>query len=66
MIAIIYAAGYGHPAHMLIILLAGTIGNLADSILGAALERKGRITNDLVNGLNTLIATITALICYWL
>src|SRR5205823_4804877 len=63
MIALIYAAGYGHPAHMLLILLAGTIGNLADSILGATLERKGRITNDLVNGLNTLIAAITALIC---
>lgn len=66
MIAVIYAAGYGHPAYMLIILLAGTIGNFADSVLGAALERKGRITNDLVNGLNTLIAAITALICYWL
>lgn len=64
MIAIIYTAGYGRPAHMLLIILAGTIGNLADSILGAALERKGRITNDLVNGLNTLIAALTALICY--
>lgn len=65
-IALIYAAGYGHPAHMIWIVLAGTIGNMADSLLGASLERQGRLTNDLVNGLNTLVAALVGLLCYWL
>jgi uncharacterized protein (TIGR00297 family) len=44
----------------LILLIAGTVGNLADSLLGALLERRGLLTNDIVNFLNTLIAAITA------
>ncbi len=43
-----------------ILIIAGTIGNLADSLLGAVLERRGLLTNDLVNFLNTLIAALTA------
>jgi uncharacterized protein (TIGR00297 family) len=43
-----------------IILLAGTLGNLADSFLGASLERKGFIGNNTVNFLNTLLAAIVA------
>ena len=43
-----------------ILIIAGTIGNLADSLLGALFERRGLFTNDLVNILNTLIAAITA------
>lgn len=62
MIAIIYSLGYGFSVHALWIVLAGTVGNLADSVLGAALERKGRITNDLVNGLNTLVAAVIGLL----
>jgi uncharacterized protein (TIGR00297 family) len=46
----------------LILISAGTVGNLADSLLGALLERRGLLTNDLVNFLNTLIAAITAAI----
>jgi uncharacterized protein (TIGR00297 family) len=44
----------------LILIIAGTIGNLADSLLGALLERRGLLTNDFVNFLNTLIAAIAA------
>jgi uncharacterized protein (TIGR00297 family) len=44
----------------LILVIAGAVGNLADSLLGALLERRGLLTNDLVNFLNTLIAAITA------
>jgi uncharacterized membrane protein len=44
----------------LILILSGTVGNLADSLLGALLERRGLLTNDGVNFLNTLIAAITA------
>jgi uncharacterized protein (TIGR00297 family) len=40
------------------IIVCGTIGNLADSLLGALLERKGLIGNNLVNFLNTLTAAI--------
>ncbi|HEY4335898.1 MAG TPA: DUF92 domain-containing protein [Puia sp.] len=47
-----------------IILLAGTLGNLLDSVLGAALERKGIITNNTVNFLNTLAAALFALALY--
>ena len=43
-----------------IIILAGLIGNLADSLLGATLERKGVLSNDAVNFLNTAIAALAA------
>jgi uncharacterized protein (TIGR00297 family) len=44
----------------LILVAAGTLGNLADSLLGALFERRRLLTNDLVNFLNALIAAITA------
>ena len=44
----------------LIIGVAGTLGNLADSLLGALFERQGRLSNDLVNFLNTLFAACVA------
>ena len=52
------------PSDYLIVVAAGTIGNISDSILGATLERKGYIGNDVVNFLNTLIAAIAAGIIY--
>lgn len=66
LIAGIYSLGYGISRYVLWILIAGTIGNLADSLLGAALERKGRITNDWVNGLNTLVAATVGVLLWWL
>jgi len=48
--------------HFLAIVIAGTIGNLADSLLGAFFERKGLITNNTVNFLNTLIAAASAVL----
>jgi uncharacterized protein (TIGR00297 family) len=44
----------------LLIILAGTIGNLVDSLLGALLERRGWLTNNTVNFLNTLAAALFA------
>jgi uncharacterized protein (TIGR00297 family) len=59
-IALLYAATHRSPAVIGIITLSGTIGNLVDSILGASLERKGYIGNDMVNFLNTLVAGVLA------
>jgi len=46
--------------HFWVIVIAGTIGNLADSLLGAFFERQGRLSNNTVNLLNTLIGALTA------
>jgi uncharacterized protein (TIGR00297 family) len=46
--------------HALIVLAAGIFGNLADSYLGATLERKSVLSNDAVNFLNTLLAALFA------
>ena len=40
---------------------AGIVGMVADSYLGALLERRGRLGNDAVNFLGTLVAAIVAL-----
>lgn len=66
-IALVYAVGFGFaPNTFLIIVIAGTIGNLFDSILGASLERKQYLNNDAVNFLNTAIAALIAYFLYFL
>ncbi|TDO23931.1 DUF92 domain-containing protein [Pedobacter duraquae] len=57
LIALIYA---GLSKLSLIVTLAGIIGNMLDSILGAALERKQLLNNNAVNFLNTSLAAIVA------
>jgi uncharacterized membrane protein len=42
--------------------MAGFLGNLADSFLGAALQRRGILNNDWVNFLNTLIAAVSMIL----
>ena len=59
-IALLYTIKHPALRDIGIIILSGTIGNLTDSILGAALERKGYIGNDMVNFLNTLAAGVLA------
>ena len=54
---------YTDWSNFVIIILAGLTGNVFDSILGATLERKGVIGNNMVNLLNTLTG---ALVCYML
>ncbi|THU38103.1 DUF92 domain-containing protein [Niastella caeni] len=65
MIAVIYVTAYGYSALALWIMLAGFAGNMADSLLGASLERKGWLKNDQVNFLNTLVAAMIGSLGYW-
>lgn len=54
----------GFSVTAVLIGLAGVIGNFADSVIGATLERKGVIGNNLVNFLNTFIAAIVGLVTF--
>jgi uncharacterized protein (TIGR00297 family) len=64
-IALVYACATGWNAQQfLIIILAGTIGNVADTVLGLTLENRHLLTNNMVNFLNTLAGAITAWILY--
>ncbi|MCC8424200.1 DUF92 domain-containing protein [Mucilaginibacter sp. UR6-11] len=55
LIAIVYAVSFGWGVSVCWIVLAGFIGNLVDSVLGALLERKGLMGNNMVNFLNTVV-----------
>jgi uncharacterized protein (TIGR00297 family) len=45
------------PAHFtLAIIYAGVLGSLVDSLIGALLERRGMLSNDIVNLLSTAAA----------
>jgi len=59
LIALVYSTVYGWSLLAVAIVFAGTAGNLADSVLGATLERKGYLNNDRVNFLNTCVAAFT-------
>jgi uncharacterized protein (TIGR00297 family) len=60
-IAVIYCAFTGFDGKtILIIIAAGTLGNLIDSVLGALLERRKVLNNNLVNTLNTLTGALSA------
>jgi uncharacterized protein (TIGR00297 family) len=64
LIAIVYSIGFGWNISFLWIVIGGAVGNLADSILGATLERKNLIGNNVVNFLNTMIGALVCLLLW--
>ncbi|MBE7172002.1 MAG: DUF92 domain-containing protein [Williamsia sp.] len=65
-IACVYATGFGWNKNFFVIVLAGTLGNVLDSVLGATLERKHYLSNDGVNFFNTLAAALAALLVVYI
>ncbi|WP_245957584.1 DUF92 domain-containing protein [Niabella yanshanensis] len=61
-ISVIYAFWQGWSIDLLFIVIAGTLGNFIDSILGATLENTGYISNNAVNFFNTCAAAVFILI----
>jgi uncharacterized protein (TIGR00297 family) len=47
------------------VVVAGTLGMLLDSVLGATLERRGWLTNNAVNLVSTIAAALLAMIAAW-
>lgn len=65
-LALLYGISFGMDETVWFVAIAGIAGNLADSLLGATLERKHIIGNDTVNFGNTLFGAITAMVLYLL
>ena len=59
-IASAYGLGWGWGPAFGWLLVAGTAGNLIDSVLGATLERRGHLSNNAVNFINTLTGALVA------
>ncbi|HEX8460994.1 MAG TPA: DUF92 domain-containing protein, partial [Segetibacter sp.] len=64
LIAIIYYLFFRSFEAAFCIVLAGAIGNIVDSVLGAILERKNKIGNNMVNFSNTVAGALVAVGLY--
>jgi uncharacterized protein (TIGR00297 family) len=62
--AVIYCIGFGWTINFLWIVIGGTIGNFADSVLGVTLERNKFFSNNTVNLLNTCIGALAAMLLF--
>lgn len=63
-IALVFAISYGFHYDSLWIIIAGIIGNWADSLLGATLQRRHYLNNNGVNFFNTALAALVAGLLY--
>ena len=66
LIALVYAIGFGYNSNIIIIVIAGTVGNLSDSLMGATLERRGVFGNNTVNFLNTAVGAAVCFLLAWI
>ena len=66
MIALVFACFQQFDKRFIVIVVAGTVGNIMDSLLGATLEKRQVIGNNAVNFLNTISAAITAALLMWM
>ena len=64
MIAIVYFLFFKSYEQAIFLIIAGTMGNFADSVLGATLERKKQIGNNTVNFLNTIAGALIATLLF--
>ena len=64
LIAMIYSVRTGWSQPFWWIIIAGTLGNFSDSMLGATLERRRLLKNNAVNFLNTLVAATVIYLFY--
>jgi uncharacterized protein (TIGR00297 family) len=60
-IALVFSISLGFSIQFFLIVIAGTVGNVVDSVLGATVERKHHFNNNAVNFLNTAIAALAGL-----
>lgn len=60
-IALIYMLiSHGNYSHLFIIVIAGTAGNIADTILSLTLENKNLVSKNIVTLLNTAVGAAVA------
>ena len=64
LVAAVHATFTTWDISFLYIIIAGTAGNVVDSLLGATLERKGVVGNNIVNALNTLAGALVAMLLF--
>jgi uncharacterized protein (TIGR00297 family) len=65
-IALIYSINHGFHYAFAWIVLAGVVGNWADSFMGATVQRRHYLNNNGVNLFNTAVAAMVAWLLTWL